>query len=1837
MIHFFKICDFACGGSEMMIRYLLGVIVSFFCFQHAFSEQSPSSVYLGSREADPASLVENVSTIHGDYSEVEVDLSVAAPDSLVLSRFYSSRDSIQTATLGGWRFNPHCFLSMQRDSKGKTYTTPEGKFERTYVYVGNPEGTILTYVGWLNTSNPSKRILFKIDPEGESAGIANTAKGNINCWTNLKNNELYFDPQTNSFELALCSEGRRFYAKHPSLDSYFITHEILPSGNKLFYEFDEKGQLTLIKETNHAEAKTLAWIKISYGAQIHIESSDGKTADYHFQQDPSGIHLLTQVQRSHKPDLSYEYEVVNDQALLIRKNLPEGRFVQIDYYTDKANKSKVKSIITPAGTNTEASIGFSYGENYTEVAGPLDRKSIYHFDDDFQLIAIEQYLDGALYRVHRKSWGSRSDAGNLISTSVENANGDVFYHKHFAYDSKDKGNIVEEREYGDVIGLGITPLVIDENGLVTNQDGHIKNYSYFSGKNTHGFFQTDAKGTGVKYWYKKGTNLLLKKLILTKGSPDSENEDWYSGIKERHFYSYNEDGALTQVVVDDGKEAILKDDYGVNERMVTYITPKQDLPNVGAPEIIEQKYRSADGKSEVLLKKTVNQFDGEGNLISQSIYDANKNHCYTITKGYTNGLLSLETDPLGNEIRYFYDVNQNLILETHSDNGLSVEYGYDLRNQLVSTTEKDQFGNEFKARAVYDAAGNKLLEIDRFGSETTYTSDSLGRPLQITYPGSESHQSLPPTYSYTYDLFDNPITVTDPEGRILSRSYNVHGKPVEINHLDGTKEVFRYDSGGNLHHYYGKDGLLQAFSYDYKGRINKHEHFRRGSKSSGYSFKERTYNYSAFHKTSEKDERGNETKYTYNNAVRVASLAKENQKVEIIYDALGRTHGVKKWSSPKTFTLEIKDYDLVDRVIEERTEDETGKVLLKKRYTYNDAGQLAEVIGYPQNKESTLLHYEYDGFGRLCKLTNAAGSVTTILYDDAYVNEWGQKTQKRTFIDPLGTRTEEVFDTNGHLIRISKMNQSGELLSQLESFFDPSGNKILEKALVLTTNASPRTYETKWSFNQADQLERVTLGESETQTVRFEYNSYGNIAAKYNPGAIEPITYQYNNEGNLEKISYKERKKESLYKLSYDRCGNITQISLDPSFTIKYSFNEHNVPLSETIEDEFGSYQVAVNYDNEGKIQTLQFPDGSYIAYGYEGPFVKSAKRYSKEKKELYHYQVSSRDLMGNILEEILPGHLGSRKQIWDKAGRRIEIATDFFQDKVAENGYDSLENIRKRETTLDDEKAITEYDYNTLVELIAEKGEIERKYTYDSIGNRLQKDGAVYKVNNLNQLVEAEGATYTFDANGNLATKTIGDRIWTYQSNFLNQIISIKDPNENTVTFTYDPSGKRLTKCIESKGKKTKIFRFFYLGNTEIGCVDEKGVITELKIPSNPNNPEAPSIAIEIGKETYVPLYDLQGNIICLLDHQRRKVVETYRYSIYGEEVIINARGRIVSESSVDNPWRYRGKRVDKEVGLIYFGYRYYDSEIGRWISPDPAGPVDGPNLYAYARNNPMTYVDYFGLSSTIDEGCGCTQHSHPGWCNAPQGCICICGKDGNGYVAGSYRSKIGSDIKSALSGISHGVADFVVGTLHDLQTAAVYMGAPELEISHQERIQIIEAVEQSQANQMAALGSMVMDLLSIDESDAVYQSFRSKTTTGLEIGSLVVGGYGAVKGVIGFTRLARMPMQVARSERIIAKQILTRAKVKNYLSNAESLSKKQIVSDLESIGLKLKGKSPDGKFFDFQDRFGNTRIKIHPPDKVTPYDHLHVYDKRGNPLNKYLEVVDRRSIDAHIPYGGE
>jgi RHS repeat-associated protein len=72
---------------------------------------------------------------------------------------------------------------------------------------------------------------------------------------------------------------------------------------------------------------------------------------------------------------------------------------------------------------------------------------------------------------------------------------------------------------------------------------------------------------------------------------------------------------------------------------------------------------------------------------------------------------------------------------------------------------------------------------------------------------------------------------------------------------------------------------------------------------------------------------------------------------------------------------------------------------------------------------------------------------------------------------------------------------------------------------------------------------------------------------------------------------------------------------------------------------------------------------------------------------------------------------------------------------------------------------------------------------------------------------------------------------------------------------------------------------------------------------------------------------------------------------------------GKVNVEGEVSTKVRFPGQFEDEETGLVYNRYRYYDPEIGRYISPDPLGTLGGLNAFAYTRN-PIDYADPLGLA---------------------------------------------------------------------------------------------------------------------------------------------------------------------------------------------------------------------------------------------------------------------------------
>jgi RHS repeat-associated protein len=102
---------------------------------------------------------------------------------------------------------------------------------------------------------------------------------------------------------------------------------------------------------------------------------------------------------------------------------------------------------------------------------------------------------------------------------------------------------------------------------------------------------------------------------------------------------------------------------------------------------------------------------------------------------------------------------------------------------------------------------------------------------------------------------------------------------------------------------------------------------------------------------------------------------------------------------------------------------------------------------------------------------------------------------------------------------------------------------------------------------------------------------------------------------------------------------------------------------------------------------------------------------------------------------------------------------------------------------------------------------------------------------------------------------------------------------------------------------------------------------------------------------------YDANGNVTDLVG-TNGTVLARYEYDPFGNPLV--ATGALAAA----NPFRFSTKYTDDETGLVYYGYRYYSPEMGRWLSRDPIGERGGLNLFCIAANAPIDVIDVLGMS---------------------------------------------------------------------------------------------------------------------------------------------------------------------------------------------------------------------------------------------------------------------------------
>jgi RHS repeat-associated protein len=260
------------------------------------------------------------------------------------------------------------------------------------------------------------------------------------------------------------------------------------------------------------------------------------------------------------------------------------------------------------------------------------------------------------------------------------------------------------------------------------------------------------------------------------------------------------------------------------------------------------------------------------------------------------------------------------------------------------------------------------------------------------------------------------------------------------------------------------------------------------------------------------------------------------------------------------------------------------------------------------------------------------------------------------------------------------------------------------------------------------------------------------------------------------------------------------------------------------------------------------------------------------------------------------------------------------------------------------------------LIHSAADNGSWRRHYDYGEIvaNNRLTKT----------RVGESAGH-YAYDANGNMTQMA---HLPIMRSDFRDQLAATRAQIVNngtdapTTYYVYDSGGQRARKTTDDKSGRRRCDRI-YLGGFEIYReyeADGQTIASERSTLHIMDNQRRIALVESRGEETAIR-YQFSNHLgsSCLELDQTAALITYEEYYPYGSTSY--QAGRSIAEASLKR-YRYIGKEHDDETGFVYLAARYYAPWLGRWVSCDPSGAKDGPNLYVYVSDNPVNNVDITG-----------------------------------------------------------------------------------------------------------------------------------------------------------------------------------------------------------------------------------------------------------------------------------
>jgi len=411
-------------------------------------------------------------------------------------------------------------------------------------------------------------------------------------------------------------------------------------------------------------------------------------------------------------------------------------------------------------------------------------------------------------------------------------------------------------------------------------------------------------------------------------------------------------------------------------------------------------------------------------------------------------------------------------------------------------------------------------------------------------------------------------------------------------------------------------------------------------------------------------------------------------------------------------------------------------------------------------------------------------------------------------------------------------------------------------------------------------------------------------------------------------------------------------------------------------------HRSAFYYDNKRNLTCVLDPDNGFTYFEYDAINRQTSVKSPWGEVTYYEYtpggEVSKRILGNDCLTYYEHDGVGRTSKVDNRKSDLTLISSYEYQRNKVGSPVSVLRN---------DGWAVY-YEYDRKHQLTKETQRDDEgtdiyayEWTYDLAGNRMQQvfNGVTtdYSYNASNELTheitEAVPTYYHYDKCGNQAAKQEGAGTTYYQYDYENLMTQIDFPDGSHNYFQYDADGKRTSKA-DSEGYT----QFIYQGPNMLALMQERDssentVVQYTSGVGLENMRRDTGSGMASGDSSFFH-YDALGSTQELTD-SNEDVTDTYRYNAWGQ--ILTRTG------TTTNPHTYVGKEryyLTPDPVLYLLGLRYYDMQLGRFVTLDPIGmtdlrlvdpaveDVELPNLMLYASNNPTALVDPTGLACCPD-----------------------------------------------------------------------------------------------------------------------------------------------------------------------------------------------------------------------------------------------------------------------------